>query len=178
MIGLKGFAYGFNDDVTLFSSFFVPSLSAKYRLFHTNKFSLSLSSGYSIDLFSLKDERYTGIFLTTGTAFSWRIHPSVVVSTGLDWELESWNSDDSFAENLFSLWSSASWVFTENDVFQFMGKSTMSATLDKDSTSFSLAMQYAHRWKSVRISGGVEYLNGIAAIRGEFVPIFNIWWRW
>ena len=178
LIGLKGFAYGFSDDVTLFSSFFVPSLSAKYRLYHTNKFSLSLSSGYSIDIFSLKDERYTGIFLTTGAAISWRIDPNIVVSTGLDWELESWNNDDNLPENLFSLWSSASWVFTENDLFQIMGKGTASSTFDIDSTSFSLTMQYAHRWKHMRISGGLEYINLLAALKAEYIPVCNIWWRW
>ena len=178
LIGLKGFAYGFSDDVTLFSSFFIPSLSAKYRLFHTNKFSLSLSSGYSIDIFSFKDERYTGIFLTTGTAFSWRIHPSIVFSSGLDWELESWDIDENLPENLFSLWSSVSWVFTENDLFQSMGKSTTSSTLEKDSTSFSITVQYVHRWKSMRLSGGIEYLNILSDRKGEYTPVFNIWWRW
>ncbi|MEC7984914.1 MAG: hypothetical protein VX278_07110, partial [Myxococcota bacterium] len=175
-IGLKSLAYGLNDDVTLLTSFWIPSLSAKYRLLHQNQISLALHSGYSIDVFSLRDTRYTGIFLTTGASVSWRFNPSWVSSMGFDWELESWNKDDSSSESLYSLWGSTTWMPTENDLLQVVGRGTSDSSWTTASRSYAATVQYARRWGRMRAAVGVEYSS--FDTRGEWLPVFDLWWRW
>ena len=179
LLGIKSFAYGLNDDVTLQTSFFVPSLFAKYRLLNTNNVVISLSSGYSIDFFSLKDERYSGIFLTTGTAVSWQTHPSFTLSTGIDWELESWSKDESSVTNLLSLWGSGTWLPTENDLLQLMAKGTTNDGIEKEESSIKATIQYGRRWNRMRVSAGVEYNQFLLSEADMyFSPVLNVWWRW
>ena len=119
-----------------------------------------------------------GVFVTTGATASWRVRPSLIISSGADWEIDSWNKDESNTESLYSFWGSMMWLVSENDLLQVVADGTTSLTFDSDATVGLVQLTYAHRFNRMRISGGVEYRNYLQQEEQILTPMFNLWWRW